>query len=100
MTRQVVPLIATPSQTLSISLGGQPCQLKVYAKAFGLYVDVAVNDAPIINGVVGRNLTRIVRDGYLGFAGDLYFVDTTGQDDPTYQGLGARFLLIYDDDLQ
>ena len=99
MTRQIVPLSATPSQALSISLGGQPCQLNVYQKAFGLYVDVFVNDALIIGGVVARNLTRIVRSAYLGFAGDLYFVDATGQDDPAYQGLGTRFFLIYDDDI-
>ena len=100
MTRRIVPLLPTPAQELSIPLGGQPCQLRVYAKAFGIYVDVFVNDALVIGGVVARNLTRIVRSGYLGFTGDLYFVDTTGNDDPAVAGLGGRFVLIYDDDLQ
>jgi len=100
MTRRVVPLLPTPSQELAIPLGGQACQLRVYAKAFGVYVDVFVNDALVIGGVVSRNLTRVVRSRYLGFVGDLYFVDTAGEDDPTVAGLGSRFVLVYDDDLQ
>jgi hypothetical protein len=32
---------------------------------------------------------------YLGFSGDLVFVDTLGDQDPTYDGLGARYALIY-----
>ena len=99
MTRQIVPLIATPSQALAIPLGGQPCQLRVYAKAFGLFVDVYVNDALIVGGVVARNLETIVRSKYLGFSGDLYFVDRAGRDDPRFESLGSRFALIYDDNI-
>lgn len=97
MTAIVVPLIATPSQELSIQLGRQPCQLKIYAKAFGLFIDVYVNDALIVGGVIARDRDRIVRSTYLGFKGDLLFVDTTGTKDPAYPGLGKRFLLVYDD---
>lgn len=97
MTIAVVPLIATPAQTLAIQLGGQSCRLAVYQKAFGVFVDVYVNDALVIGGVIARNLDRMVRSAYLGFVGDLYFFDTAGVDDPLYPGFGSRYVLIYDD---
>ena len=99
MTRLIVPLLATPSQRLTIPLGGQSVDLKVYEKAFGVFVDVVVNDAAIITGVQARNLTRIVRGAYLGFTGDLLFSDTEGALDPAWPGFGTRYLLIYDDDI-
>lgn len=95
--RLIIPLVATPAQTLSIALGGQSVRLNVSQKAFGLFVDVYVSDALIIGGVLARNMARIVRSQYLGFIGDLYFFDTQGELDPTYGGLGSRFVLIYDE---
>jgi hypothetical protein len=97
MTSQVVPLLPVASQALSISLGGQPVQLRVYARTFGVYVDVLVNDALIIGGVVARNLNALVRSEYLGFFGDLFFVDMVGREDPKVDGLGSRFVLVYGD---
>lgn len=90
-----VPLQAAPSQTLSVTLGGQACQINLYSKLAVLYMDVYVNNAPIILGVQCENGNRIVRSVYLGFVGDLIFVDTQGSSDPVYTGLGARFLLQY-----
>jgi hypothetical protein len=31
----------------------------------------------------------------MGFIGNLLFVDTQGSSDPTYDGLGSRFSLVY-----
>jgi hypothetical protein len=92
---KIVPLTPTPSQVLTIALGGQACQINVYQKRGGLYVDLSVNDQLIIGGVIGLNLNRIVRSVYLGFIGDLAFVDTQGSNDPDYTGLGDRYLLAY-----
>lgn len=93
---QSVPLNPTPSQTLAVQLGGQPCKIDVVTRGEGLYVNLYVNDVLIIGGVAARNNVRIVRDVYLGFAGDLYFYDTQGVSDPEYAGLGTRWLLIYE----
>lgn len=90
-----VPLQAVPSQSLSISLSGQACQLDVYQKSTGLFMDVYVNDELIIGGVICENINRIVRDLYLGFLGDFVFIDTQGTDDPYYTGLGDQFQLVY-----
>lgn len=92
---KIIPLSAVPSQKLSVLLGNQNCQIKVYQKTTGLYIDVSVNDVPLVSGVVCRNAVPIVRYAYLGFSGDLLFLDTRGSDDPQYLGLAGRFELIY-----
>lgn len=96
MTQATIPLISTPSQVLNIPLGGQPTEVRIYQKAFGVFVDISVNDAPIIAGVQARNLVPIVGAKYRGFRGDVFFFDEAGVDDPQWPGLGGRFVLVYD----
>lgn len=93
----IIPLLSTPSQTLAVTLGTQPVKLHVYEKTTGLFVDLYVNDALVVGGVVARNGVRIVRDAYLGFTGDLLFADTQGAEDPQSSGLGTRWVLAYVD---
>lgn len=90
-----IPVQAVPAQILTATLTNQNCRLNIYQKTTGLFIDVYVNDALVIGGVICLNANVIVRDAYLGFAGDLAFVDTQGSDDPSYTGLGSRFVLIY-----
>jgi hypothetical protein len=100
---QLIPLSPVSSQSFSVVLGDQICQIKVRQKnvpafmmTMGIYVDLYVNNALIIGGVIAENLNRIVRDLYLGFQGDLVFYDTTGQGrDPYYTGLGSDFVLLW-----
>jgi len=92
---QLVSLKPVPSQTLNVALGSQQCSLKVYQRFYGLYVDLYVNNALVIGGVVGQNLNRIVRSTYLNFVGDFIFVDSQGLDDPAYSDLGSRFFFFY-----
>ena len=90
-----IPLLAVPSQTANILLGGQNCTLNVYTLSTGLFMDVLVNGLPIITGVLCVNQVRVVRDAYLGFVGDLAFSDTQGSNDPDYTGLDSRYALVY-----
>lgn len=92
---EIIPLQAIPSQLLTVSLNDQTCQIKVYQLLTGLYLDLYVNDSLVIGGVLCENLNRIVRNEYLGFVGDLAFVDSEGTDDPEFAGLGDRFNLAY-----
>lgn len=94
MTLQI-PLIATPSQRLSVQLGAQSCSIKVYQKSTGLYLDLSILDTPIVTGVLCHNDVLLVRSIADGFTGDLYFHDTQGVADPTYDGLGSRFVLLW-----
>lgn len=91
----VVPIQAVPSQTLAVVLAEQSCRINIYTKRQGLFVDLYVNNLPIVTGVIALDANRIVRDAYLGFIGDLAFLDVRGNDDPVYGGLGTRFALIY-----
>lgn len=58
-------------------------------------MDLSVNELPIVQGVLCLNNCLIVREPYLGFVGDLSFVDTQGTNDPDYTGLGGRYQLQY-----
>lgn len=92
---QMIPIRAVPNQTLQVLVASQAVTLNVYQFAYGLFIDVYLNDALVVGGVICNNLTRIVRSAYLGLAGDFAFVDTQGSKNPVYTGLGDRFQLLY-----
>lgn len=86
-------------------LGGQACQVNLYQKSTGLYVDLYVGGILIVAGVLALASNLIVRATYLGFSGDLAFFDTQPgaaallanmqPDQITYPGLGSRYFLAY-----
>lgn len=90
-----IPLQPVPFQRITVTLAGQPCAIAVRQRSTGLFLDLAVSGADIINGVIARDRNLIVRDAYLGFIGDLTFYDTKGFSDPDHTGLGTRFVLLY-----
>lgn len=92
---QIIPLQATPNQTVQVVLGDQACTINVYQKLYGLFIDLYVDNELIIGGVIGFDRNWIVRSKYLGFDGDLSFIDTQGHDDHDYSDLGAEFFLFY-----
>jgi len=95
MTIQTIPITATPAQSFTIQLNSQNCAINLYQKNTGLYFDLAINGNPIVQSMICLNLVGLVRETYLGFVGQLAFVDTKGTSDPTYDGLGSRYQLIY-----
>lgn len=90
-----IQIQAVPNQTFEVPESNQNCRLNIYQKTTGLFMDVLVNNQPIILGVLCEDRNRIVRDAYLGFAGDFAFFDTLGNTDPIFTGLGARYRLLY-----
>jgi hypothetical protein len=91
----IVPTLAHPNQTLTVSLASQPVRLNIYQNPYGVFMDVLVNDAAIVTGVICHNANPIVRSAYLGFTGDFAWLDTQGRDDPDYTGMGLRWVLAY-----
>ena len=91
----IIPLQAVPSQALSVTLGNQISQVSLYQKDTGLFIDLFVDNTLVIGGVICQNLNRIVRSLYLGFSGDLVFIDNQGDSDPVYTGLDTRYSLAY-----
>ena len=58
-------------------------------------MDLTVNEVPIMQGVPCLYGNKMVRYSYLGFKGDLIFIDNDGESDPQWEGLGSRYLLYY-----
>ena len=96
---QIIPIQPIPAQVLSASLNQQATQIVIRQKTTGVFVDVYVDDALIVGGVIALNCNVIVRSAYLGFVGDIAFVDTQatplGPTDPVFTGFGDRFVLAY-----
>ena len=92
---KTIPLQAVPSQTLSVLLGAQNCQIDVYQKSTGLYLDLSINNNPVLQTVICRDRVKLVRQAYHGLAGDLAFMDLQGFSDPDYTGLAGRFVLLF-----
>lgn len=92
---QTIPLQPVPTQATKVVLGGQNVQLLIYQKPQGVFVDINADGTDIVVGVVARDAVPLMCRDYLGFIGNLLFVDTQGNSDPSYDGLGARFSLVY-----
>lgn len=92
---QTITLQAIKAQEMTVRLGDQSVTLRIYQRTTGLYIDIGINDLWIAQGVICLNGNKLVRYAHLGFQGELFFADTKGSDDPTYDGLGDRFLLFY-----
>lgn len=96
MATENIPLVAVPSQTLSVQLGEQSCRINVRQRRTGIFVDLYVQDVAICEGVKAIDRKYVVRAPYTGFVGDLFFVDMQGTDDPYFDGLGSRWQLAWD----
>lgn len=92
---QTIPIQPIPSQTVKALLSGQNCQINIMCKDQGCFVDVLIDNQPIVSSVIARDVVPIVCREYAGFAGNLIFVDTQGNNDPQYSGLGSRWNLVY-----
>lgn len=92
---QLISLQPSKSQTVDITLAGQSCSLKIHQRSTGLYMDVYINDNAIAQGVICLNCNPIIRYSYLGFSGDLVFVDSRGDSDPVWDEVGTRYQLYY-----
>lgn len=94
----LVPIQPLKSLVLQVNLNGQVCNFAIYAKGVNgskLYMDLAVNGTTILSCAICQNRVLMVRFKYLGFIGDLAWVDMQGVTDPVWSGLGTRYQLVY-----
>ena len=92
---QTVPLRPVPSQSTKVVLGGQNCQILIYQKPQGCFIDINADGVDIVVGIIARDAVPLVCREYVGFVGNLLFIDTQGNADPSYDGLGSRWSLVY-----
>lgn len=90
-----ITLTAEKEQTINVTLDNQACTIRLVQRDSGIYMDLSVSSIPLIQGVPCWYGNKIVRYSYLGFSGDLVFLDLQGEEDPSYDGLGSRFILFY-----
>ena len=92
-----IPIQSVPNQTFNVLLNGQQVTVNIYmiTEDTRLYMDVELNNEPVVLGVPCQNLNRVIRNLYFGFIGDFVFNDTQGSSDPFWSGLGTRFVLNY-----
>jgi hypothetical protein len=94
----IVPLNPVPNQTELINIGSPTiiqCQLNVYQKNVGMFLDLYIEGNLTLSSILCRNLTPLIINSYFGFPGELVFVDTLLNLDPIYTGLGTRWFLVY-----
>jgi len=60
-----------------------------------LYMDLKVNGTQLFNCQICLGQLLLRSDDYLGFDGGLMFADAQGWNDPTWDGLGSRYQLLY-----
>ena len=60
-----------------------------------LFVDLVMDNTVIFTGQVCRGNMALGGDDYLNLPGIFMFLDTQGFEDPTWDGLGSRFILTY-----
>jgi hypothetical protein len=90
-----VSLEAVKEQTVNVALNQQQCSIRLVQRDSAIYMDLSVNNVPLIQGVPCLYANKMVRYSYLGFSGDLVFLDTQGTSDPEYSNLGGRYKLFY-----
>ncbi|KOY61208.1 MULTISPECIES: phage baseplate plug family protein [Photorhabdus] len=90
-----IALRAVKAQEFTVTLNEQSCMIRLNQRSTGLYMDLTVNDKPVLQGVVCLNCNKIVRYSYLRFSGELFFADLNGSSDPHWEGLGQRYKLYY-----
>lgn len=91
-----VPLALAPSQTLSVVVGGQACNIALRQNGANMYFDLTVNNVPIVIARIVRNKQLLLIDvKYKGFRGDFLFNDSQGDTQPVYTGLDTRYRLYY-----
>lgn len=82
----VIPLASIPNQRLSFQFEEEEYALEVNLRRGSLYISAWKDGVNLVNNRVLRSYAPMV-DGFI-------MVDTEGVQDPTYELLGTRFLLM------
>lgn len=97
MAINTIPIRAVPSQTVQVTLAGQPVTLCLRQLGGRQYISVSWAGTVLCETVLMVNRSAIIRAAYTGFVGDIAVYDTQGDDAPEYTGWGSRWLLLFND---
>lgn len=92
---QEITLNAIKSQRVTVSLNNTSYTIRIHQRSTGLFLDIYLGESAIAQGILCLNCNWVVRYSYLGFPGDLVFVDKKGSSAPYWDELGSRFRLYF-----
>lgn len=88
----IIPTQPVPAQTFNVIVDDQNVNIRLRTLGTNLYFSLE----GIATTRICRNKQRLLADAkYHGFRGDFVFLDTQGQNDPKFPGLGGRYRLVY-----
>ena len=91
-----IPLKPIPSQSLTISLNGQQCYIKVFSKNDEVFIDLTVNEIIICQGILCTKNVIILPNDSFSFTGILYFTSQENSENPDYTTFGDKWFLQYE----
>lgn len=80
---------------LLVVLNGQNCYFKVLSRRGNLYCGLTIDETPVFDGMICRDRLPLKQSRIQSFAGNIVFMDTEGEEDPRWDGLGSRFRFVY-----
>lgn len=108
---EIITLKQEPIQTVNVTLYQQDVSIKLYQMPSMMYIDVTSDGKVLVLGIPCASFTKLIRYSYLGFQGDLFFVDydstakpietvmlngvEINTEAPNFSQLGTRFDLYY-----
>ncbi|MCP2041652.1 hypothetical protein L1281_002263 [Neisseria sp. HSC-16F19] len=90
-----IPLKPVPVQRTATEINGVLLEISLIPRLGRLYATVSADRRVLIRERLCRHGEPLVREAYRGLAGELYFIDTAGEEDPAWPELGSRYRLVY-----
>lgn len=91
----IIPLQAIPAQRLQVVLDGQNATVAFYWRWGRVYCDLSIDADKVCTGQVCLNKQPFPPYPSLYSSGKLMFLDMLGNEPPSWEGLGERWLLLY-----
>lgn len=90
-----VPLSALPSQSFQIVLDDQDCEIDLLLRGDFFYLNLTVNGEVVQQGAIVMEGVSIIQMPNNFFKGSLAVFDTLGEEQPSWEGLGDRWQMVY-----
>ena len=97
-----IPVTAIPNQRFSVTLNGQSCTIELRQIGPALMISLWVDDAVAYQNSICGTKCKLGQFNNAVLSGALFFIDTLGETDPEFTGLGERYKFYYvsaDDEL-
>lgn len=90
-----IPLDPVPSQSFQIVLDNQDCEIDLLFRGNNFFVNLIVDGTIVQQGAIVHDAVSIITRPNNIFSGAIAVIDTQGDDDPLYSGLGTRWQMVY-----